>query len=137
MIAELTNFNGAATQALPVFVGETHLVKTKPSSVRSLSNGVRALISKPVFAVETCTRIELSLVPEIERVFFEREGDKEFRVISVVNQRDAAIRDKVYAREEAIMETYPGLNFDFHVVARMDRKIEDVITKTGKVAFER
>jgi hypothetical protein len=129
MICELTNFNAAATVLMPYPVGEkANVGNSQPS---------RVISSKPIFSVETCTRIELSLVPEIERVFFEREGDYEFRIISVVNKRDAAIRDKVYAREEAIMQAYPGLNFDFHVLARMDRKIEDVITRAGKLAFER
>jgi len=132
MIGELTNFNGDATNAVPFFIGQNPPVKTRASNLRSLSANV-----KPVFGVETCTRIELSLVPEIEHVFFDREGDKEFRIVSVVNNRDAAIREKVYAREEEIMRTYPGLNFDFHVIARMDRKIEDVITKAGKPVFER
>jgi len=135
MIGELTDFNGDATNALPFFrffIGQNPPVKTKTAPLRSLSSNV-----KPVFGVETCTRIELSLVPEIERVFFDREGDNEFRIISVVNRRDAAIREKEYAREEEIMRTYPGLNFDFHVLARMDRRIEDVITKAGKPVFER
>lgn len=104
--------------------------KTTQSNSATSSN-------KPVFGVETCTRIELSLVPEIERVLFEKEGNNEFRVISVVNKRDADIREKIYAREEEIMEAFPGLNFDFHVLARMDRKMEDVVSKAGKVIFER
>jgi len=129
MICELTNFNIAATNALPYFVGETSVkVKTSHGSVLS---------SQPVFSVETFARIELSLVPEVERVFFEREGSCEFRIISVVNKRDADIREKVYAREEEIMRAFPGLNFDFHVAARMDRKVEDVLTKAGKLVFER
>ncbi len=130
MICELTNFNATAINAGPFFIGEAS-VKAKTSQPS------RAVSNKPIFSVETCARIELSLVPEIERVFFEREGDNEFRIISVVNKRDAAIREKVYVGEEAIMQAYPGLNFDFHVIARMDRKIEDVITKAGKLAFER
>ncbi len=130
MIAAATNFNCLAHHVLPFLIGDSQRfeVKTARSS---------AFTSSPIFSVETGARIELSLVPEVERVFFEREGDGEFRIITVVNKRDAAIREKVYAREEAIMQAYPGLNFDFHVVARMDRKVEDVLTKAGKLVFER
>ena len=74
--------------------------------------------SRPIFSIEACLQIELSLVPEIEAVIVERNADGEFRVISVVNERDAAIRDKVYAREEEIMAIYPGVRFDFHVLAK-------------------
>jgi hypothetical protein len=132
MIAELTNFNGATVNAQPIFVGQNPPVKAKTSHVRAFTSS-----GKPIFGVETFARIELSLVPEIERVFFEREGDCEFRIISVVNKRDSGIREKVYAREEEIMRAFPGLNFDFHVAARMDRKAEDVFTKAGKLVFER
>ncbi len=130
MVCGLTNFNAPATNAMPYFVGST------PIQVRA-SYGSAAVNSRPIFSVETFSRIELSLVPEIERVFFEHEGDKEFRIISVVNKRDVAIREKVYASEEEIMKAFPGLSFDFHVMARMDRKIEDVITKAGKLVFDR
>jgi len=129
MICGSTNFNAPAANAMPYFVGSTS-VEIKTSYGNSLN-------SRPVFSVEIFSRIELSLVPEIERVFFENEGDKEFRIISVVNERDAAIREKVYAREEEIMKAFPGLTFDFHVMARMNRKIEDIVTKVGKVIFER
>jgi hypothetical protein len=128
MICQLTNFNTASTNSLP-FVGEASL-NARTSDGSSLSGC-------PIFSVETFARMELSLIPEVERIYFDREADNEFRIISVVNKRDAGIRDKVYAREEEIMNAYPGLNFDFHVMARMDRKIEDVITKAGKVIFER
>jgi len=129
MICQLTNFNVDATMLMP-FPAEARVQVRNSQPSRALSNN-------PIYSVETCARIEFSLIPEIECVFFEREGDKEFRIISVVNKRDAAIREKVYAREEAIMQAYPGLSFDFHVMARMDRKIEDFVTKAGKLAFER
>src|SRR5229473_3216120 len=127
MVCGLTNFNAPATNAMPYFVGSTP-IEVK-ASYGSATN------SRPIFSVEVFSRIELSLVREIERVFFEHEGDKEFRIISVVNKRDVAIREKVYASEEEIMKAFPGLNFDFHVVARMDRKVEDVLTKAGKLVF--
>lgn len=129
MIGQLTNFNNAAVGSCSFFVGET--------PIRLKSSQWRVFTAGPVFSVETSVRIELSLVPEVEHVFFERKGEGEFRIISIVNRRDAAIREKVYAREEAIMSLYPGLNFDFHVIARMDRNLEDVMTKAGKPVFER
>ena len=93
--------------------------------------------AKPIFSVETCARIELSLVKEIETVFIDRESDGEFRIISVVNERDANTRDKVYAREEEIMAAYPGVKSRLpRPLARMNRKLEDVMTKAGeKLAF--
>lgn len=93
--------------------------------------------SKPTFSVETVVRFELSMVKQVEAVFVDREADGEYKIISVVNQRDVSIREKVYEREEAIMDEYPTLKFDFHVLARMNRKIEDVITTSRKSIFNR
>lgn len=132
MNCQLTNDYSVTANGLPIF-----LVGTTPIAMKTSLPRQSAPNSKPIFSVETFARMELSLVPEIECVFFEHEGKNEFRIITVVNKRDVAIREKVYAREEAIMQEYPGINFDFHVLARMDRKIEDVITKVGKLIFER
>lgn len=127
---ELTNCNYPAANVLPFLnIGETAVEVKAQRSV--------AYSSRPIFSVETCARIELSLVPEVEAVFIERDAEGEFRIISVVNERDAAVRERVYAREEAIMEAYPGLKFDFHVIARMNRSLSDVISKAGKLAFWR
>lgn len=90
-----------------------------------------------IFSIETSIQMELSLVNEVEAVVIDRESDSVYKVISVVNERDAGIREKVYRREEAIMEMYPFINFDFHVLARMNRKLEDVMTRAKKVVFKR
>lgn len=128
---ELTNSNHAAVNVLPFFSGRQNPIV----EVKAQRN--MAITRKPIFSVETGAQIELSLVKEIEAIFIDRESDGEFRIISVVNKRDAAIREKVYVREEEIMQAYPGVRFDFHVLARMDRKLEDIITKAGKLVFER
>jgi hypothetical protein len=123
MLCESISFNNA------VLVGGKSSVKTLQPNALS--------VGKSIFSVEAFTRMELSLVPEVERVLFEHDGDCEFRITSIVNKRSAEIRERVYAGEEEIMKAFPGLNFDFHVIARMDRKIDDVITKAGKLVFER
>lgn len=125
----LSNWNDQAANVAPFISGVNHVVEIRTA--------LPVLASRPVFSVETCAQIELSLVPEVEAVFIDRESDGEYRIISVVNERDAAVRQKVYAREEEIMEAYPSVRFDFHVLARMNRKLEDVITKAGKTVFER
>ncbi|PYT82879.1 MAG: hypothetical protein DMG40_04430 [Acidobacteria bacterium] len=127
---ETTNWNNQAASAFPFFSSEKSAVVNVEPQRPSVS-------SRPIFSIEACLQIELSLVPEIEAVIVERNADGEFRVISVVNERDAAIRDKVYAREEEIMAIYPGVRFDFHVLARMNRRLDDLISKVGKIVFER
>jgi len=81
--------------------------------------------------------LELSLVPEVESVFVERGNGKELRVLSIVNERDPAIRATIYAREQAIIHAYPDLVFDFNIIARRNRDLKDVVTEAGKLAFQR
>ena len=80
--------------------------------------------------------LELSLVPGVERVYVERDDyGKEYRVLTVVNERDPEMRAKVYAREQAILDAYPHLDFDFHILARMNRHINDVVGGAGNLAY--
>lgn len=93
---------------------------------------------KLLFSPEAFIGLELSLVREVERVFVDRDKNgKEFRVIEVVKDRDPDVRAKVYAREQAIIDAYPNLDFDFHIVARMNRDLRDVLSGIGKLTFER
>ncbi len=128
---ELTNFNPEATNAVRLpSGGEQTIIET-----RSLK--FPAFTGRAIFSVETCIQIGLSLVKEVEAIFIDREGEADYKVISVINERDAAVREKIYAREEEVMRMYPTMRFDFHVLARMNRRLEDVITKANKTVFER
>src|SRR5271165_4673152 len=42
--------------------------------------------------------LELSLVHEVERVFVDKEGDRMFRVLTVVNERNPELRKRIYQR---------------------------------------
>lgn len=87
---------------------------------------------------ETFVGLELSLVPQVEAVYVIRVGSaKELKVTSVTNERDADVRSKVYAREQAIIDAYPNLNFDFNVIARRNRDLDEVFNQTGILAFKR
>jgi hypothetical protein len=70
--------------------------------------------------------LELSMVREVEYVFVERTTDDSFSVLTIVNERDPEIREKIYAREQAIIDAHPKLYFDFHVVPRMNRALSDI-----------
>src|ERR1700682_1695055 len=72
--------------------------KVQPAWKKSCSSWLRIL--------EDAVGMELSLVPEIESVFVEcdKENGKAYRVISVINARDPAVRARVYNREQAVMD---------------------------------
>jgi hypothetical protein len=110
-----------------------------PSSLKNerVWVGVRSN-SKLLITVEAFVWRELSLVPEVERVCVEREENgTDYRVITIVNERDRAVRAKIYAREQAIMDENPRLNFDFHIATRMNRNIDEIVYGVGNQSFER
>ena len=115
--------------------------QTAPSIVQQIKTGPKFSArdnAKLLMTTEAFIGYELSLVPAVEHVYVEREENgKDFRVITIVNERDSGLRAQVYEREKAIIEAHPSLNFDFHVTARMDRNLKDVVYGLGKLAFER
>ena len=78
-------------------------------------------------------------MPEVESVFVKSDGEngKSYTVFTIINERDPAIRAKVYAREEAIMDAAKGIDFSFRVVSRMNRNLEDMIDNVGILAYKR
>ncbi len=99
---------------------------------------LRTDAQKMLLSAEMFIGLELSIVPEVERVFVDRAANgKELRVMVIVNERDPALRSKVYEREQEIIDAHPQLDFDFCVHARMNRNLKDVVDGIGKLAYKR
>jgi len=82
--------------------------------------------------------LELSLIPQVERVFVTREENgKGFKILTVVNDRDPDLRARIYTREQAIIDAWPHFDFDFHITARMNRNPDEVTSSAGKLAYLR
>jgi hypothetical protein len=80
--------------------------------------------------------LELSIVPEVERVFVERHGT-DFSVVTVVNDRDPALRRRIYEREKAIIDTLADYQFNFGLLTRMNHDIKELIAGSEKPAYVR
>ena len=100
--------------------------------------GIRSQ-SRLLMSFEAFVGMELSMVPEVESVFVEwdKENGKAYHVFTVINARDRNARARVYEREQAIMDEFPTFDFNFRVIQRMDRDLDQVIEKVGKLAFQR
>jgi hypothetical protein len=81
--------------------------------------------------------LELSLVDEVERIFVDRESDKLFRVLTVVNERSPELRKKIYQREKAIIDALPRYEFDFHILARMGHDLKEVVDCADRPSYSR
>jgi hypothetical protein len=76
---------------------------------------------------------ELTLVPEVEHVFVSQEDSdgKVLRVTVVIDMRNETTRAAIYKREQAVMDELKNLDFDFHIIAREGRPLEELITDAG------
>jgi hypothetical protein len=82
--------------------------------------------------------LELSLVPKVEKVFVDSiDNGKEFRVLTVVNDRDHTVRADIYRREQAIMSEMKHSDFDFQIIVRENRCLAEIMNPAGVLAFKR
>ncbi len=87
---------------------------------------------------EAVIGLELSSVPEIELVFVDLvQKQKTVRVISVINERNADVRARIYAQEQSIMNEFPALDFSFRILTRMNRNLGEMVEPVGKLAYRR
>lgn len=97
---------------------------------------VPTITTRNVVKPEDFIWLELSMVPELERVFVGRRGGS-FDVMSVVNDRDIELRKRIFARERAIIEALPEYDFDFEILTRMGHDLGDLLTDSEKPAYVR
>jgi hypothetical protein len=80
--------------------------------------------------------LELSMVPEVERVFVERRGEA-FQVMTVVNDRSPELRRRIFAREKAVIDELQQYDFDFDILTRMNHSLEDLVSMCDKPSYAR
>lgn len=79
----------------------------------------------------------LGTVPEVESVYiFSGEAPESFRVMTIVDQEDDRVYELIYDRELQLAREMPAAQFDFSVLARRGRAIEQ-IAGLNQAAWER
>ena len=66
-------------------------------------------------------------IPAVEQVLFDRDGE-DFVVWTVGNSLSREDRLQIYNTEASIFEQIPGIGFEFHVVDRGDRPLNEILT---------
>lgn len=82
--------------------------------VDSLTNGLENFVAGKFF-----------IIPEVEYVFLSLENDST-NIWTVINKLDRKVRERIYDIEYDIFDILKGLKFDFHVICRNDRTIEEL-----------
>ncbi|HID28698.1 MAG TPA: hypothetical protein EYP19_01690 [Desulfobacterales bacterium] len=76
----------------------------------------------------------LSQIPTVEAILTTQEG-RVFCFWSVVNWLDDAIEDEIYQREGELMDRFPEDLFDFHLIERRDRNLEEIISPSSFAVY--
>ncbi len=138
---QISATNCGSREVTPLVFCQLHS-GTNPSSLetgRQRFEIFEAKGSKPLLSFEAYIGMELSLVPQVESVFVEwdKENGRAYHVITVINERDPNVRARVYEREQAVMDAFPNVDFNFRVISRMNRSLVDVVDQAGKLAYQR
>jgi len=94
-------------------------------SVDSSTNRLENFVAEKMFAI-----------PEVEYVFLSLENDS-IDVWTVINKLDREVRKKIYDLEYDILDILKGFQFDFHVICRNDRNIEELYPSNAKMMFQK
>ncbi len=142
MICEYTNrdtqfeLSGMFPLAGPEWVSEKKIL-TYQVPKKKLETKVAKIEIDP----ESFIKLELSYVREVEEVFVthvSQDGNKKLlRVLVVINERNPEVQARIYPLELAVMDEYPQLRFDFHILSRMNRELKEVLNCAGKNVFKR
>lgn len=66
-------------------------------------------------------------VPEVESVYVAGREMGSLEVINVVNDEDHTVYRRIIARENALLGALPEVDFDFHVMARRNRPVAEML----------
>ncbi len=91
-----------------------------------------ALQQRYYWRVQDRVGIELTMVPEVECVFVEKDDDCSFTVYTIVDERDLEVRSRIYDRELAILDANPGIGIEFNILSRRGRALESVVQSKEK-----
>jgi len=66
-------------------------------------------------------------IPGVERVYL--DGNAELMEVTTVidSDDDETLYSRIYQREKALIHEFPAVNFDFHVIARRGRPVEELV----------
>src|SRR5262249_36339483 len=116
------NVQEVTTSEMPVIASMFQFLWTQKTETKSL----------PEFIGD-----ELSRIPEVEAVFATRRG-KVFYIVTVVDAFDSKVREQIYKRELRLSDEFSDLTFDFNVLSRRGRPLNQVAGKEiGEACFSR
>jgi hypothetical protein len=79
---------------------------------------------------------KLTEISEIEYIYSVQD-DEIVRVWSIINRHNKAIKKRIYDQEYDILDRLPIISFDFHVLVREDRPVNEMAPTGAELVFQR
>ncbi|MFH1596101.1 MAG: hypothetical protein ABIG94_07005 [Pseudomonadota bacterium] len=109
---------------MPLLI-KTHLSMSQYETTNSVDDKVESFIARMV-----------SKVPEVEYILLSKT-DNYYEIWTVINRLDRKVREDIYDIEFFVLKSLNGLYFDFHVLCRNDRNINEMFSSRIKTIFRR
>ena len=102
---------------------------SQPDSARSKGRtaSTEAAIELSTTDLRDFIAFEFSLVPQVDHVFTALRDNGVFYAWIVTDEFRPEVRQAIYKREQAIIDEFDTFEFDFYIVARQGRRVEDLI----------
>ena len=71
-------------------------------------------------------RHSLGSLPHVERVYIDVHGDL-YNVTTIVDDEEESTYNAIYEREGRLIDSFRDSHFDFHVIARRGRALEEIV----------
>lgn len=79
---------------------------------------------------------EIASIEEVEYVFCVVEEDF-LDIRTVINHLDRKVREKIYGVELRLLRQFRDLSFDFHVIIRENRDVNEIVPASAKRIFHK
>lgn len=124
--AEIGHFHLNAGDPIPVVLYPYTIDEMlQIDKVDSSINGLENFVAEKFF-----------IIPEVEYVFLSLENDS-INIWTVINRLDREVRKNIYDVEYDILNILKGFQFDFHVICRNDRNIEELYPSNARMIFQK
>ncbi len=78
----------------------------------------------------------ISQVPEVEYIILSKK-DNYYEIWTVINKLDREVRDRIYDVEYNILQHFREFYFDFHVICRDDKSIDEIFPTNAIIYYRK
>ncbi len=96
----------------------------------------RTVYDTKEYSLENFISLKISEIKEVEYIYFTKQ-DTFYEIWTIINKLDRELRKKIYDIEFNILQTFKNLYFDFHIICRNDRDINELCSSKSKMIFQR